>query len=240
MKKLKKIRDATFFVLFLCPVIILALLFFGTLELLGVIKIHGRKNIPKYKEGLILATNHPSFYEPMVLGYVFIKYIIKNPIKNFPYSCPDFTNFNKWYWTTMKERFIFFPRGNKRKCAIALARAVRLLKRNRIVIIHPEGGRTSTNKTSEWHIAENGCRLRPLQPGAIHLALRTNCHILPGWVKGAEKAMPRGSKLPYFWKKIEIFLGEPFRLKGEDTKENLEKGKKIIVEKILALSKKDD
>lgn len=232
MKKLIKIRDLLFFAIFFIPMIILALLFFGVLEIVGVIKIKGRNNIPHNSEGLLVISNHESFYEPIVLGYVFIKQIIANPIKNFPYSCPDFNNFNKWWWATFKERFIFFPRGEKRKCAIAFARAVCIIKKMRIIIIHPEGGRTGTNKTNKWYTSENGYRLRPFASGAMRLALETHCEVLPIWVRGFDKAMPIGSKLPKIWKKIEIHIGPTFKLEADQD------GEKIFVEKLFQIADK--
>lgn len=233
---MKKFKNALFFWLFFYPGIIISWLFLGLLELFGVIRIHNKHFIPQHPKGLLLISNHPSLWEPIVLNYLFIRQAIFNPTKYFPYSTPDQKNYDKWYWTAFKNRFIFFPRGNQRACAIAHARTGRLLKRGRIVIIFPEGGRTGKNKSNEWFVSEKGYRLRPLKSGAAHLALQTNCDVLPVWVKGAERVMPLGSKLPKFWRRIDIRIGPVFKLFGEDNKENSNKETAKFVEKLLDLA----
>lgn len=253
MKKITRLRDLLFFSTLILPTIILLVLFFGTLEVLGILKIHGKNNLPKlpikkyknngHQSGLLLIANHPSFYEPLILGYIFVIYIVRNPFKYFPYSCPDFNNFNKWYWSIFKERFIFFNRSNKRLCAIACSKAIRILKRGRIVIIHPEGGRTSSCPVDQVLLStKNGDQLRPIGPMAVRMAIKSHCLIIAAWVKGTEEAMPRGTKLPKFWKKVDIYLGKPFKLSKKENKENIEKGQKIFAKKLLDLAthKKDD
>jgi len=243
MKKLKfkKLKNVFFFWVFFYPgVILLGWLFLGLLELFHVIRVHNRYLIPWHHKGLLLISNHPSVWEPFVLYCLFIRRATFNPIQVFPYSTPDLKNFDKWYWTTFKDHFIFFPRGDKRACAIAHARAQRLLKRGRIVIIFPEGGRTGTNPCDEWFVSKKGYHLRPLKDGAVRLALRTGCDVLPVWVKGAEEAMPRGSKLPKFWRRIDLFVGPAFKLKGEDNKEGIEQGTAEFIKNLLNLADADD
>ena len=215
-------------------------LFLAPLELFGVIKIRNKHLVPKRPKGLMLISNHLSFWEPFVLPYLFIKRAFLNPIKYFPYSAPDLNNFDKWWWSLFKERFIFFPRGNNRGCEEAIIAAMELLELGRIFIIFPEGGRTGTNKTNKWEFSKSGkYKLRPLASGAIHLALRTHCDILPVWVEGSNKVMPIGSKLPKFWKPIVITIGSVFKLEGEDNKDGVLLGKAIFTEKILELADQD-
>lgn len=237
MKRTKRFRDYFFFWLLLYPaIIVLGWLFLGSLELFGAIRIRNKHLIPRRPSGLLLVSNHPSFWEPFALNYLFIRAATLNPIRFFPYGTPDFQNFNKWYWTTLKNRFIFFPRGDDRSCAASHARAARLLKKGRIIIIFPEGGRTGTNKSDLWLTSDKGNRLRPLKSGATRLALQSHCEILPVWVRGAERVMPQGSKLPKFWRRIEIVVGESFRLSGEENRSNLKKGTDEIAERLLRLS----
>ena len=237
---MKKFKNALFFWLLLYPVIIISGWFFlGLLELFGVIRIRNKHFIPQHPKGLLLISNHPSCWEPFVLNCLFIKQATFNPTKFFPYSTPDLKNYDKWYWATLKDRFIFFPRSNRRACAIALARAGRLLKRGRIVIIFPEGGRTEKNKGDKWFVSEKGYRLRPLKSGAARLALQTNCDVLPVWVKGAERVMPQGSRLPRFWRRIDIRVGPVFKLEGEDNKENSDKGTAKFIKNLLDLADED-
>lgn len=237
---MKKFKNALFFWLLLYPgIIILGWLFFGLLRLFGVVRIHNEQLIPKFPKGLLLISNHPSYWEPFVLNCLFIRQATFNPIRFFPYNAPDLKNFDKWYWTTFKNRFVFFPRGDQRDCAIAHARAGRLLRNGRIVIIFPEGGRTGTNKSDQWLVSKKGYRLRPLKSGATRLALQTNCDVLPVWVKGAERVMPLGSRLPKFWRRVDIGIGPVFKLEGEDNKENSIKGTAEFTKILLDLADED-
>lgn len=234
---LRKLADAFFFWLLLYPaIIVLGWLFLGSLELFGAIRIRNKNLLPKWPRGLLVVSNHPSFWEPFALNYLFIRAASLNPIRFFPYGTPDFHNFNKWYWTTLKNRFIFFPRGDDRSCAAAHARAARLLKKGRIVIIFPEGGRTGTNKSNIWLQSPKGNRLRPLKSGAARLALQSKCDILPVWVRGADRVMPLGSKLPKFWRRTEIIVGESFRLEGEESRSYLKSANEEIANRLLSLS----
>lgn len=233
----KRYLDRFLFGLFFYPLIIIfGWLFFGSLELLGVIRIKNRHFIPDSHQGLLLIANHPSFWEPVVLNYLFLRQAALNPFRFFPYSTPDFNNFKQWYWLALRSRFIFFPRGDVRGCAIASARAVRILKRGRIVIMFPEGGRTSSSPPSIRLVSKNGYQLRPLKSGAIRLALRTNCLVLPIWVKGAERVMPRGSRLPRFWRRLDIIIGPAFSISGPESKENIELAKEEIIRRLFNLA----
>jgi len=233
---MKDFKNAFFFWLLLYPgLIVLGWLFLGLLELCGAVRIHNKHLVPKSPRGLLVISNHPSFWEPFVLNYLFIKPATFSPTKFFPYSAPDLKNFDKWYWTTFKDRFVFFPRGDPRGCALAQAQAASLLQRGRIFIIFPEGGRTGTNRCDKWFYSAKGYRLRPLKSGATHLALQTGCDILPVWVKGAERVMPLGSRLPKFWRRIDIRVGPVFKLTGDDK----EAGTAKLVESLLALADAD-
>ncbi|MCX6795315.1 MAG: lysophospholipid acyltransferase family protein [Candidatus Falkowbacteria bacterium] len=230
-----------FFWLFLyIAIIVLGIGFFGTLQVSGRMKIIGKKFLPKnIKNGLILVANHPSMFEPVPLGYLFIWRMIINPFKWFPYSAPDMKNFNNIWWTIFKERFVFFPRGDSKGCLAAFDELVRLLKKGRALIIHPEGGRTSTGRPEEMLYSKNGHPLRRLKPRVVRLAFQTGATIVPVYVKGTDKVLPRDKIIPRFWRKFQIRIGEGFTVDGPETKENVEKWNNILAEKILALADKD-
>lgn len=214
--------------------------FFGVLYLLGIIKIKGWENVPlsyRCQFGLLMTSNHQSMWETFVLNILFMQHMIFHPKIFFPFSTPDKGNYDKWYWTLFKHRFIFFPRGSRKGCALALNETIEIIKRRRVVIMFPEGGRTDTNITNEWIISSKGYRLRSLKPGAAHVGLATGCDVLPVWVDGFQNAMPIGKTFPKFWKPVCIYVGQMYKLEGrEDIKEDVEKGTALIVAKILELA----
>ncbi|MDP2944120.1 MAG: hypothetical protein Q8N57_00920, partial [bacterium] len=95
------------------------------------------------------------------------------------------------------------------------------------------------NKSDQWFVSKKGYRLRPLKSGATRLALQTNCDVLPVWVKGAERVMPLGSRLPKFWRRVDVRIGSIFRLEGEDNKENSIKGTVEFTKILLDLADED-
>jgi 1-acyl-sn-glycerol-3-phosphate acyltransferase len=220
--------------------IIICGLFLGLLWLFGIIRIKGWKNIPlsyEYFSGVLMTSNHLSMWETFVLNLLFMPHMIFNPKKFYPYGTPDKGNYDKWYWILFKHRFIFFPRGNRKGCVTALNEVVETVKRKRVVIMFPEGGRTGTNKTNEWVVSPKGQRLRPLKPGVAHVALMTGCDILPIWVDGFQYAMPIGTTFPKFWKRVYIYVGPMYKIDGdENNKEDMERATALIAAKILELA----
>ncbi len=135
-------------------------------------KVYGRENIPK-KGGFIIASNHVSFIDPPLIGvaagralwYMARHDLFKNPIFGWV--------FRQWHC---------FPVKRDSADLSALKTALQVLKKKEGLLLFPEGTRQA-----------NGSLSKP-QPGVGFIAAKSNCPIIPAFVSGTEKALPRGAK----------------------------------------------
>ena len=77
-----------------------------------------------------------------------------------------------------------------------LKEMIRRLKRGELVVIFPEGTRTSDGEVSNF------------KPGFTTVARRCKSSIIPLGMDGAHKVWPRKRKLPWFGR-IAVHIGEP-------------------------------
>jgi 1-acyl-sn-glycerol-3-phosphate acyltransferase len=237
MKKLKKVKSILLLWLLAYPLWLVSGLLFFTLRLLGCVVVHNQKNISFWPKSLIVISNHPSMWEPVLLNYLFFLKTTIQPFKFVPYSTPDLDNYNKWYWELVKGRFIFVPRHKPDVMKSAFKKMANVLRKGKILIIFPEGGRTATHKDNNWYYSRLGHRLRPLKDGAARLALETNAEILIVWINGAEKALPVGRFWPKFWKRTDIYIGPTIKLTGDyQIEEDVKKGTEEIAQALLDLA----
>lgn len=237
MKQLKKVKSFLLLWLLAYPLWLVSGVLYLILRLLGFVVIHNQNKIPFWPKSLIIASNHPSMWEPVLHNYLFFLRTIINPKKFIPYSTPDFSNYNKWYWEPVKSRFIFIARHLVDSLKSAFRKLVKILQKGGIVILFPEGGRTSTNKDNNWLYSRLGHRLRPLKDGTAKLALETDTEILIVWVNGADKAMPVGHFWPKFWKRTDIYIGPTIKLSGDyQNNEDVRKGTAEIAQALLDLA----
>jgi 1-acyl-sn-glycerol-3-phosphate acyltransferase len=89
------------------------------------------------------------------------------------------------------------------------------------VCIFPEGSR-----------AEPGQFLRP-KPGVGLLAIKSKKKVLPVYIDGTDKVMPRGKSFPKPGAKIRVFIGKP---KDYSHEKNYKEVAIKIMEEIKALS----
>ncbi|MEK6946813.1 MAG: lysophospholipid acyltransferase family protein [Nanoarchaeota archaeon] len=145
---------------------------------LWIKKVNGLENVPK-KDGFIVAANHSSYMDHMMIGATIISYLDK-----------------KMHWLAKKEHFeTFFQRlwhvyvggipldrqsGGKE----ALRFAVRALKEKKIIVIYPEGTRTLTGKIQE------------ARTGVARLALLSKSPVLPIGLIGTFYILPKGKYIP--------------------------------------------
>ena len=76
---------------------------------------------------------------------------------------------------------------------------LRILEAGNVVVVFPEGTRSATGE------------MAPAKDGVAMLALRSNAQILPVGVIDTDRFWPKG-KLPRLGKRVEMRVGEPFRL----------------------------
>lgn len=136
------------------------------------LEVRGRGFIPA-KGGFVLASNHASFLDPILLGT----------------ACPRVLNFaareslfrNKLFGWLIAE-VGSFPIKRWSADLSAVKESVRRLKNNAGLLVFPEGTRS-----------QDGC-IREITSGFVMLAAKAGVPIIPVWVSGSRKAWGKGSK----------------------------------------------
>ena len=112
----------------------------------------------------------------------------------------------------------------------ALVAGLDVLKDSGVLGIFPEG----------W--AERyDSKLRPGNPGVAMLSCKSHVPVLPAYISGTNKILPKGSILPRFTK-ITVTFGEPISFNGEERpdKETLRRMTDTIMERIRKLNHEDN
>jgi len=157
-------------------------------KLLFHVEGKGIENIPECP--FILAPNHTSFIDAFVLAAVLPGRILK-----------------RLYFQGLRRYFSRFPLSflgkalhvipiDEAHLASAIRRSEEALKEGKSLCIFPEGGRSYDGNLME------------LKKGIAAIALGGGVPVVPVWIKGAYKALPRGSFLlkPV---KVRVSFGEP-------------------------------
>jgi len=136
------------------------------------LKVNGKENIPK-KGGFILASNHISYLDPLVLGF----------------ACPRDLNFmakEELFHNPFFARAIrsvgAFPVKRKSADMSAIKEAVRRVRSGKGLVLFPEGGRG------------DGMELQKPEAGIGFIAAKSQVPVIPAFIKGTEHALPKGSK----------------------------------------------
>lgn len=137
------------------------------------VRIEGKENIP-YRGGAILASNHLSYLDPIVLG-IFVPRRV-----NFMAKEELFENFF-FRWIIVK--LGAFPIRRERMDRTTYKKILKLLQKREIVVLFPEGTR-SVDET-----------IGPLHAGIARIALKADVPLIPIIIRGTEKVLPRGKKL---------------------------------------------
>jgi 1-acyl-sn-glycerol-3-phosphate acyltransferase len=160
------------------------------------VKVSGLQNIPAHG-GFIIASNHRSYLDPVVIGSVCprrINYMARHDL----FSVPLFGRLIKAYGT--------FPVKRGRADLGALRETIRRVNRGYGVLLFPEGTRQAKNA-----LGEAGA-------GVGFLAAKINGPVVPAFISGTEKAMPKGAKVirpvavtVKFGRQISVHEGLPYQ-----------------------------
>lgn len=162
-------------------------LFLRALGILGArIRVYGRENIPE-KGGVIIASNHQSYADPVILGTGSdrpLKYLARETLFRFAPFAALIRAFGA----------IEIKRGAADRTA--MNRVVELLNAGNAVVMFPEGTRTRDGK------------IGPVKAGALVIARRANAPVVPAVIRGAFEAWPRKRPLPRLHE-IKVAFGKP-------------------------------
>lgn len=162
---------------------------------LWIRKIEGVENIPKDK-AFILAGNHTSYFDVLLLPSITLpKLSIKmHALVNSYYWKPLFSRFFLTKWECIPV-YVENEKNAKQKNRQALEKAIKYLKNREIMMIFPEGKRSSDG------------RLQKGYTGIAKLALKAKVPVLPCGIIGSNKVMPKGAFFPGF-ARCEVKIGK--------------------------------
>lgn len=160
-------------------------------------KVEGAENIPP-KGGFILASNHTSYLDPLVLGSACRRKLNFMARDNL-FSNPIFSS--------ILSAVGAFPVKRNSADLGALKEAMRRLKKGLPLTLFPEGSRQG-----------GGVFSKDPQPGIGFLAAKLEIPVVPAFIKGTQAALPRGAKFirrakisVYFGKQINIERRLPYQ-----------------------------
>jgi 1-acyl-sn-glycerol-3-phosphate acyltransferase len=148
--------------------------------------VQGRENLPR-TGGVILAPNHISHLDPPLAGSAVgrpVHFMAKEELFRVPVLG----------WLIRRTRAFPVKRGSADRKA--LRKAQELLEKGEVVVVFPEGQRSSDGKLQEPEL------------GLALLAARAKAPVVPMAIVGSDRALPRGSMF-FRPAKIRVKIGEP-------------------------------
>ena len=170
---------------------------------------HQTRNIP-CKGGFILASNHISNLDPVLLGICSVRRI------NFMAKIELFKGALGYILTRLGS----FPVKRGEADFGAMREAIRRLREGRVILIFVEGTRRIGNEPSK------------AQAGAGFLAMRSKVPVVPVYLQGTNKVWVPGTKLLKRGP-VSATFGEPFYVNDAPT---YEEASQRILDKIYALA----
>jgi long-chain acyl-CoA synthetase len=168
------------------------------------LEISGIENIPKEKN-FIIAPNHTSYLDGFAvvlsLPFTYFKHIYSLGLSKF------FTGFlMSWFAKTAH----VIPIDSSSYLNKALQMSSYLLRKNRSLMVFPEGARSYDGNLMEF------------KKGVGILAVEMGVPVVPVYIKGAFDALPHSAKWPQF-KKISIIFGKPLFASDIDFSKKIDK-----------------
>lgn len=167
-------------------------------RLLFGLEVYGKENIPK-KGGFILASNHVSLLDPPFVGCVCprkLNYMAKDELFKNPLSS---------FW--LKSVGAFPVKRNTGDFHV-LRDSIHKLRDGKAMLLFPEGARQKPEDRND-----------KAEQGVGFLAMKANVPVIPAFIKGSEKALPKGAKSLKLVK-IQVYFGSPIDISKETSYED--------------------
>ncbi len=183
-------------ILFAVPALVLLM------RVLNRTRVSGRQHLQNAPLPLIFATNHVS-----ILDDAFVDPLVFMPralwqYRFLPHHVPEERNFFRgplMSWFMRRVKCIPIRRGEG-VFQPAVQQVIETLQAGNAVHIYPEGTRTRTGQ------------LLPGKAGVGRVLYETGATVVPAYHRGMEQVLPIGSHFPRIGKRVEIIVGEPFRI----------------------------
>lgn len=160
------------------------------------LRVTGRPLIPR-QGGIIVAANHASYLDIPLVGCALPRRA-------------SFLGRASLFPNTLANRLLqwvgWIPIRIDRLDRKGFGEAVARLKAGQVVVIYPEGRRTTNGD------------LQPAKPGIGYIVAETGCPVVPAYISGTYEAWPRGSKRVRF-SPVSITFGEPMDFRPECNRE---------------------
>lgn len=177
-------------------------------------EITGLENIPNNKN-FIIAANHASYMDHLIISTVFINYLDKRI-----HFLAKKEHFDNWFKKTFHRWADAIPINRGAGGKEALRWAVNALRKGKIISMHPEGTRTLTGK------------MLRAKTGAVRLALAARVPILPVGLTGTFEMLPKGKYIPRF-RRAEMHIGKLIYLDEYYGKENDKKVLRFLTTRLM-------
>jgi len=158
-------------------------------------EIKGMENMPK--GGCIIASNHVSYLDPPILGF-----IVSQKLNKKVHYLAKIELFGHFFSRAVHELFETIPIDRTSKSIFWIKEAKKYLRRCEIVGIFPEGERSRS-----WKIQKG-------KTGVVRLALATKAPIVPIGIIGTYDLLPVNKKFPKIKKIVRINIGKPIYYDG--------------------------
>jgi len=191
------------------------------LKIFWQMEVIGTENVPE-RGGVIIASNHVSYLDPIVLGVATkrkLHFIAKKEVFNNIFSSIFFKNLNA------------FPVDRKKIDMPAFKKTISILEGGGVLGIFPEGTRSLNGELQE------------LKLGVIKIAMKAGVPIIPVGIVGTHKIYPQGKTFPVLFKnKITVYFGAPQYFDKNNIKDKTyqENALNVVSQKIKELTVTDD
>jgi 1-acyl-sn-glycerol-3-phosphate acyltransferase len=142
--------------------------------------------------GIFLIANHESGLDPFVISYPVRWRLIRGPGKVELFDNP--------FFGFLMRKIGMFPIRQESADPAAVRAMVELYRKERVVLVYPEGGRTDDGN------------LQPFFPDFARLMIRLKARMIPVGVDGVRELLPIGHTIPRFNSPMAVAFGEEFEL----------------------------
>ncbi len=212
---------------------------------IGLIRVKGYWKLWRevYRGNHIIAANHPTLLETVILPMMFWPFALIMPKRFFVWSVPDGALFPSWLqWLYNISHCVKVDRANKGNTS-AVKTMLKVLRSSATLVVHPEGGRTDSPVRGKdvphkpfGVNPERGTKIRRIQSRVPDIAAQTRARISPVFIDVPFKNKSNGfKKALWVWVtglyRITLRVGDAYTV---DDKADFHQNNKELARRILA------